>query len=68
MSFLAHLSFPDRLLSVLPFARPSVNFYIFNFFFRTTGPILIKLGGTNHPGGRGFLIVQMKGLPFSKGR
>jgi hypothetical protein len=29
---------------------PSVNFYIFNFFSRTTGPILTILG-TNHPGG-----------------
>jgi uncharacterized membrane protein YphA (DoxX/SURF4 family) len=45
----AQVSYSDRLLSVvrLP-VRLSVNFYIFDFFSRTTGPILTKLG-TNHP-------------------
>jgi hypothetical protein len=44
--FLAHLCFwsPVVLLSV----RLSVNFYIFDFFSRTTGPILTTLS-TNHP-------------------
>jgi hypothetical protein len=31
------------------------------FFSRTTGPILTRLG-TNHPWGRGFKFVQMKGI------
>jgi hypothetical protein len=36
------------------------------FFSRTTGSIRL---GINHPGGRGFKFLQMKGiLPFSKGR
>jgi hypothetical protein len=30
-------------------------------FSRTTGPILTKLG-INHPWGRGFKFVQMKGI------
>jgi hypothetical protein len=38
-----------------------VNFYIFDFFSRTTGPVLTKLG-TNHPLGREFKFVQMKGI------
>jgi hypothetical protein len=46
----AQVSYSDRLLSAVCL---SVNFYIFDFFSRTTGPILTKLG-TNHPGGRGF--------------
>jgi hypothetical protein len=29
--------------------------------YRTTGPILTKLG-TNHPWGRGFKLIQMKGI------
>jgi hypothetical protein len=48
----AQVSFSDRLLSVVcPSVRPYVcllDFYIFNFFFRTAGPILTKVG-TNHP-------------------
>jgi hypothetical protein len=47
----AQVSFSDRLLSVV---RLSVNFYIFDFFSRTTGPILTTLG-TNHPWGKGIL-------------
>jgi hypothetical protein len=44
----AQVSYSDRPLSVCL----SVNFYIFDFFSRTTGPILTKLG-TNHPWGGG---------------
>jgi hypothetical protein len=53
----AQVSFSDRLLSVVCLSvclsvRPSdvclLDFYIFNFFFRTTGPIFTKVG-TNHP-------------------
>jgi hypothetical protein len=41
---------------------PSVNFNIIDFFFRTTGPILTKLG-TNHPlGEKGFKFLQRKGI------
>jgi hypothetical protein len=36
-------------------------------FSRTTEPISTKLG-TNHPWRSGFKFLQMKGLPFSKGR
>jgi hypothetical protein len=60
--FLAHLSWKLKWAiliarcpsSVCPSVRPSVNFYIFDFFSRTTGPILTKLG-TNHPWGEGIL-------------
>jgi hypothetical protein len=38
-----------------------LDFYVFDFFSRTTGPILTKLG-TNHPWGREFKFVQMKGI------
>jgi hypothetical protein len=38
----------------------SVNFYIFDFFSRTTGPILTKLG-TNHPCGEGDLNCSNEG-------
>jgi hypothetical protein len=31
------------------------------FFSRTTGPILSRLG-TNHPWGKAFMFVQMKGI------
>ena len=56
----AQVSYSHRPLSVCPSVclfvclsvRLSVNFYIFDFFFRTTGPILTKLG-TNHPWGGG---------------
>jgi hypothetical protein len=44
----AQVSYSDRPLSVVRlFVRLSVNVYIFDFFSRTTGSILIKLG-TNH--------------------
>jgi hypothetical protein len=35
-------------------------------FSRTTGPILTRLG-TNHPLGRGFKFVQMKGIAILQG-
>jgi hypothetical protein len=35
-------------------------------FSRTTGPILTLLG-TNHPWGRGFKFVQMKGIALMQG-
>jgi hypothetical protein len=59
-SFLAHLSWKLKWaflspvfrrhsvrLSLCLSVRPSVNFYIFDFFSRTTWPILTRLG-TNH--------------------
>jgi hypothetical protein len=61
----AQVSFSDHLLSVImqsvrlsvyPSIHPSVNFSIFDFFSRTTGPISAKLC-TNHPWGRGFRFV-----------
>jgi hypothetical protein len=45
---------------------PSVNFYIFDFFSRTTLPILTRLG-TNHPLGREFKFVQTKGIALLQG-
>jgi hypothetical protein len=53
----AQVSYSDRPLSVV---RLSVNFYIFDFFSRTTGPILTKLG-TNHPWGKGILNCSNEG-------
>jgi hypothetical protein len=58
----AQVSYSDRPLSVCPSVclsvclsiRLFVNFYIFDFFSRTTGPILTKLG-TNHPWGEGIV-------------
>ena len=38
----------------------SVNFYIFDFFSRTAGPILTKLG-TNHPWGEGIQVCSNEG-------
>jgi hypothetical protein len=35
-------------------------------FSRTIGPILTRLG-TNHPEGRGFKFVQMKGIGLLQG-
>jgi hypothetical protein len=43
-----------------------VKFYIFDFFSRTTGPILTKLG-TNHPWGRGFKSLQINGIALLQG-
>jgi hypothetical protein len=51
----AQVSYSDRPLSVCLSVCLSVNFYIFNFFFRTTGPILTKLG-TDHPWGEGIQV------------
>jgi hypothetical protein len=61
----AQVSFSDRLLSVVslsvcPSVYPSVNFYIFDFFSRTTGPILTKLG-TNHPWVEGIQVCSNEG-------
>jgi hypothetical protein len=42
-------------LSVCLSVRLSVNFYIFDFFSRTTGPILTKLD-TNHPWVKGIQV------------
>jgi hypothetical protein len=53
----AQVSFSDRLLSVVCL---SVNFYIFDFFSRTTGPNLTRLG-TNHPWGEGILNCSTEG-------
>jgi hypothetical protein len=36
------------------------------FFSRTIGPILTRLG-INHPWGRGFKFVQMKGIAYLQG-
>jgi hypothetical protein len=52
--------------------RLSVNFYIFdffifNFFSRTTGPILTRLG-TNHPWVEGIQVCSNEGdIPSPKG-
>jgi hypothetical protein len=51
------VNYSDRLLSIVCL---SVNFYIFNFFSRTTGPILTKLG-TNHSWGEGFQVSSNEG-------
>jgi hypothetical protein len=62
--FLAHLSWKLKwaiLIAFFPSVRLSVclsvNFYIFDFFSKTTGPILTKLG-TNHPWGEGFQVCS----------
>jgi hypothetical protein len=44
----AQVSYSDRPLSVV---RLSVNFYIFDFFSRTTGPILTRLGTNQQKSG-----------------
>jgi hypothetical protein len=63
----AQMSFSDRRLSVVLLSvRLSVNFYIFNFFSRTTGPILTILG-TNHLWREGNLNFQMKGKTLAQG-
>jgi hypothetical protein len=54
----AQVSFPDHpLFGVCLSVCPSVSFYIFGFFSRTTGPILTKLG-TNHPWVEGFVHTK----------
>jgi hypothetical protein len=54
------MSYSDRLLSVCLAVRLSVNFYIFDFFSRTPGPILTRLG-TNYPWGEGIQFYSNKG-------
>jgi hypothetical protein len=60
----AQVSYSDRRLSVrltvCLSVRPSVNFYIFDFFSRTTGPILTRLG-TDHLWGKGFQVCSNEG-------
>jgi hypothetical protein len=52
----AQVSFSDRpLSSVRMSVRLSVNFYILDFFSRTTGPIFTRLG-TNHPWVKGIQV------------
>jgi hypothetical protein len=53
----AQVSYSDRPLSVV---RLSVNFYIFDFFSRTTWPIVTRLG-TNHPWGEGIQVCSNEG-------
>jgi hypothetical protein len=53
----AQVSYLDHLLSII---RLSVNFYIFDFFSRTTGPILTRLA-TNHPLGEGIQVCLNEG-------
>jgi hypothetical protein len=53
--------------SELVVRRPSVNFYIFDFFSRTTGPILNRLA-TNHPWVKGIQVYSNKGPgPLQRG-
>jgi hypothetical protein len=57
----AQVSFSDRPLSGVRLSvRLSVNFYIFDFFSRTTGPILTRLG-TNHPWVKGIEVCSKEG-------
>jgi hypothetical protein len=60
----AQVSYSDRPLSVRPSVRLcgrlSVTFYIFDFFSRTTGPILTRLG-TNYPWGTGIQVCSKEG-------
>jgi hypothetical protein len=66
--FLAHLSWKLKWAILIAFCpssvRPSVclsvNFYIFDFFSRTTGPILTKLD-TNNPWGEGIQVRSDEG-------
>jgi hypothetical protein len=60
----AQVSYSDRRLSVV---RLSVNFYIFDFFSRTTGPNSTRLG-TNHPWVEGFQVCANEGdRPSARG-
>jgi hypothetical protein len=64
LNFLAHLSWKLKwafLIAGCPSSvYPSVNFYIFGFFSRTTGPILTRLG-TNHPWVKGIQVCSNEG-------
>jgi hypothetical protein len=53
----AQVRYSDRPLSVV---RLSVNFYIFDFFSRTTGPILNRID-TNHPWVKGIQVWSNEG-------
>jgi hypothetical protein len=61
---LAHLSWKLKwailITGCLSSVRPSVNFYIFDFFSRTTRPILTRLG-TDHLWGKGFQVCSNEG-------
>jgi hypothetical protein len=63
-TLLAHLSWKLKwaiLIAGCPSSiRPSVNFYIFDFFSRTTGPISTRLG-THHPWGEGSQVSLNEG-------
>jgi hypothetical protein len=50
--------------SVCPTVCPSVNFYIFDFFSRTTGPIVTRLG-KNHPWVKGIQVPSKEGDSIS---
>jgi hypothetical protein len=59
----AKVSFSDHLLSGVSLSvRLSVckHFYIFDFFSRTTGPILTRVG-TNHPWVKGIQVCSKEG-------
>jgi hypothetical protein len=70
--FLAHLSWKLKWAILIAFCPSSVclavclsvclsvNFYIFDFFSRTTGPNLTKLG-TNHRWGEGIQVCSNEG-------
>jgi hypothetical protein len=62
----AQVSFSDhrQLSSVRLSVCPSVNFYIFDFFSRTAGSILTRLG-TNHPWVKGIQVCSKEGDSFS---
>jgi hypothetical protein len=72
----AQVSFSDRPLSgvrlsvrpsVCPSVCTSVNFYIFDFFSRTVGPILTRLN-TNHPWVKGIQVCSKEGdIPSPRG-
>jgi hypothetical protein len=62
--FLAHMSW--KLKWAIPITCcPSVNFYILDFFSRTTGPILTRLG-TNHPWEKGIKVYSNEGERLSR--
>jgi hypothetical protein len=64
----AQVSFSDRPFSSIRLScRPSVNFYIFNFYSRTTGPILTRLC-TNQPWVEGIQVCSNEGnIPPPRG-
>jgi hypothetical protein len=73
--FLAHLSWKLKWAFLIAFCPSSfcpsiclsVNFYIFDLFSRTTGPILTRLG-TNDPWAEGILNCSNEGdCPSSRG-